>query len=133
MVSVLRTGLREHFPSEGSRVNRRPACHSAFCVFHSSLPFCFPRLWLNTANWTLRPAAAPLPSSREDGTLSQSMSTLMEIEEAAAQLPSPDFVQLLEDLHDLATARVALGELTKDPTATVGWDQLKRELDVLHG
>jgi hypothetical protein len=61
------------------------------------------------------------------------MSTLMEIEEAAAQLPSPDFVQLLEDLHDLATARVALGELTKDPTATVGWDQLKRELDVLHG
>ena len=36
------------------------------------------------------------------------MSTLMEIEEAAAQLPSPDFVQLLEDLHDLATARVAL-------------------------
>jgi len=61
------------------------------------------------------------------------MSTLMEIEEAAAQLPSPDFVQLLEDLHDLATARVALGELTKDPTATVGWDQLKRELDALHG
>ena len=57
----------------------------------------------------------------------------MEIQEAAAQLPSPDFVQLLEDLHDLATARVALGELTKDPTATVGWDQLKRELDVLHG
>ena len=57
----------------------------------------------------------------------------MEIEEAAAQLPSPDFVQLLEDLHDLATARVALGELAEDPTASVGCDQLKRELDALHG
>ncbi len=61
------------------------------------------------------------------------MSTLMEIEEAAAQLPSTDFVRLLEDLHDLATARVALGELKEDPTATIAWDQLKRELDVLHG
>ena len=61
------------------------------------------------------------------------MSTLTEIEEAAAQLPSPDFVQLLEDLHDLATARVALGELAEDPNATVAWDQLKRELDALHG
>jgi hypothetical protein len=61
------------------------------------------------------------------------MSTLMEIEEAAAQLPSPDFVQLLEDLHDLATARVALGELEENPTAAVAWDQLKRELDGLHG
>ena len=61
------------------------------------------------------------------------MSSLMEIEEAAAQLPSPDFVQLLEDLHDLAAARVALGEMAEDPTATVAWDQLKRELDVLHG
>ena len=61
------------------------------------------------------------------------MSTLTEIEEAAAQLPSTDFVQLLEDLHDLATARVALGELTEDPTAAVGWNQLKRELDALHG
>jgi len=63
----------------------------------------------------------------------QIMSTLLEIEEAAAQLPSTDFVQLLEDLHDLATARVALGELKEDPTATIAWDQLKRELDVLHG
>jgi hypothetical protein len=61
------------------------------------------------------------------------MSTLMEIEEAAAQLPSPDFVQLLEDLHDLATARVALGELAQDPTAIIAWDQLKAELDALHG
>jgi hypothetical protein len=57
----------------------------------------------------------------------------MEIEAAAAQLPSPDFVQLLEDLHDLATARVALGELEENPTAAVAWDQLKRELDGLHG
>lgn len=61
------------------------------------------------------------------------MSTLMEIEEAAAQLPSPDFVQLLEDLQDLATARVALGELEENPAAAVAWDQLKRELDALHG
>lgn len=57
----------------------------------------------------------------------------MEIEEAAAQLPSTDFVRLLGDLHDLATARVALGELTEDPTAAIAWDQLKRELDLLHG
>ncbi len=57
----------------------------------------------------------------------------MEIEEAAAQLPSPDFVQLLEDLHDLATARVALGELDQDPTTIIAWDQLKAELDALHG
>ncbi len=56
----------------------------------------------------------------------------MEIEEAAAQLPSPDFVQLLEDLHDLATARIALGELAQDPTAIIAWDQLRAELDVLH-
>jgi hypothetical protein len=61
------------------------------------------------------------------------MSTLLEIEEAAAQLPSPDFVQLLEDLHDLATARVALGELAQDPTTITAWDQLKAELDALHG
>jgi hypothetical protein len=57
----------------------------------------------------------------------------MEIEEAAAQLPSPDFVQLLEDLHDLATARVALGELDQDPTTIIAWDQLKAELDALYG
>jgi hypothetical protein len=30
------------------------------------------------------------------------------IEEAASQLPSPDFFRLLEDLQDLAIARVAL-------------------------
>ena len=57
----------------------------------------------------------------------------MEIEEAAAQLPSTDFVRLLEDLHDLATARVALGELKEDPTSTIPWDKLKAELDALHG
>jgi len=57
----------------------------------------------------------------------------MEIEEAAAQLPPPDFVRLLEDLHDLATARIALGELVEDPAAAVAWDQLKSELDALHG
>ena len=61
------------------------------------------------------------------------MSTLAEIEEAAAQLPSPDFVRLLEDLHDLATARVALGELDEDPTAKIAWGELKAELDALHG
>ncbi len=75
----------------------------------------------------------PLPSSHRHVTLAQTMSTLMEIEEAAAQLPSPDFVQLLEDLHDLATARVALGALQEDPTAAISWQKLKRELDVLHG
>ena len=61
------------------------------------------------------------------------MSTLAEIEEAAAQLPSPDFVRLLEDLHDLATARVALGELDEDPTAKIAWGELKAELDALYG
>jgi len=61
------------------------------------------------------------------------MSTLAEIEEAAARLPSPDFVRLLEDLHDLATARVALGDLKENPTATIAWDDLKAELDALHG
>ena len=61
------------------------------------------------------------------------MSTLTEIEEAASQLPSPDFVRLLEDLHDLATARVALGELKENPTATIAWGELKSELDALHG
>jgi hypothetical protein len=61
------------------------------------------------------------------------MSTLMEIEEAAARLPSPDFLRLLEDLYDLATARVAMGELAENPSATVAWDELKRELDALHG
>jgi hypothetical protein len=61
------------------------------------------------------------------------MSTLMEIEEAAAELPSTDFVQLLEDLHDLATARVALGDLQAEPSATISWPKLKTELDALHG
>jgi hypothetical protein len=61
------------------------------------------------------------------------MSTLAEIEEAASQLPSPDFVRLLEDLHDLATARVALGELKEDPASAIAWDKLKTELDALHG
>jgi hypothetical protein len=75
----------------------------------------------------------PLPFRREGAILRKLMSTLMEIEEAAAQLPSPDFVQLLEDLHDFATARVALGELEENPAAAVAWDQLKRELDALHG
>jgi hypothetical protein len=59
------------------------------------------------------------------------MSTLMEIEEVAAQLPSPDFVQLLEDLHDLAAARVELGELRDDPTAAISWQKLDTELDAL--
>jgi len=61
------------------------------------------------------------------------MSTLAEIEEAAAQLPSPEFVRLLEDLHDLATARVALGELKQDPTSKIAWNELKADLDALHG
>jgi hypothetical protein len=61
------------------------------------------------------------------------MSTLAEIEEAAAKLNSPDFVRLLEDLHDLATARVALGELKQDPTSKIAWNELKAELDTLHG
>ena len=60
------------------------------------------------------------------------MSTLADIEEAASQLPSPDFVRLMEDLHDLASARVALGELEENPTATVAWDELKAELNALH-
>ena len=61
------------------------------------------------------------------------MSTLAEIEEAAAKLNSPDFVRLLEDLHDLATARVALGELKQDPTSKIAWNELRAELDALHG
>jgi hypothetical protein len=61
------------------------------------------------------------------------MSTLADIEEAASRLPSPDFVRLMEDLHDLASARVALGEFEENPTATVAWDELKAELSALHG
>lgn len=39
------------------------------------------------------------------------MSTLAEIEAAAAKLAPQDFAQLLEDLHDLAEARAALAEI----------------------
>jgi hypothetical protein len=39
----------------------------------------------------------------------------------------------MEDLHDLASARVALGEFEENPTATVAWGELKAELNALHG
>ena len=99
-------------------------------LFVAILPYAMRRLPYAVCRDTVLAACQP-PSSGAHSK--QTMSTLMEIEEAAAQLPSPDFVQLLEDLHDLATARVALGELAQDPTAIIAWDQLKAELDALHG
>jgi len=60
------------------------------------------------------------------------MSTVMEIEAAASKLPLEDLAQLLQDLQDLATARVALLE-SEAGEKTVSWQDLKRDLDALHG
>jgi len=60
------------------------------------------------------------------------MSTVLEIEEAASKLPLADLSQLLEDLQDLATARAALSEI-KTGERPVSWQNLKQELDALHG
>lgn len=60
------------------------------------------------------------------------MSTVLEIEEAASKLPLADLSQLLEDLQDLATARAALSEIQTDESP-VSWQNLKQELDALHG
>ena len=60
------------------------------------------------------------------------MSTVLEIEEAASKLPLADLSQLLEDLQDLATARAALAEI-KTGENPVSWQNLKQELDALHG
>lgn len=60
------------------------------------------------------------------------MSTVLEIEEAASKLPLADLSQLLEDLQDLATARAALSEI-QTGESPVSWQNLKQELDALHG
>lgn len=60
------------------------------------------------------------------------MSTVLEIEEAASKLPLADLSQLLEDLQDLATARGAISEI-KTGESPVSWQNLKQELDALHG
>lgn len=59
------------------------------------------------------------------------MSTVVEIEEAAAKLPSADFERLLEDLRDLQIARDALAEIEAGEKP-VAWERLKSELDALH-
>lgn len=60
------------------------------------------------------------------------MSTLMEIEVAAARLAPQHFSQLLEDLQDLALAREALSKVAAGEESSVAWEQLKVELDALH-
>ena len=60
------------------------------------------------------------------------MNSLTEIEEAAASLPPGDFARLLEDLRDLEIARSALAEADA-AEKPVPWEQLKAELDAIHG
>ena len=60
------------------------------------------------------------------------MRTISEIEEAASKLPLADLSQLLEDLQDLATARAALSEIEAGDKP-VPWQDLKHELDAIHG
>lgn len=59
--------------------------------------------------------------------------SLVEIEEAAAKLPPGDLARLLEDLHDLEIARTALAEIEAGGDKPVRWEDLKAELDAIHG
>lgn len=60
------------------------------------------------------------------------MGSVAEIEEAAASLPPDEFARLLEDLRDLEIARAALARVEAGEKP-VPWEQLKPELDALHG
>ncbi|MBE2179437.1 MAG: hypothetical protein IAE97_03105 [Chthoniobacterales bacterium] len=57
------------------------------------------------------------------------MSTVTEIEEAAAKLPPADLARLLEDLRDLQIARTALAEVVSGEETTVSLDRLESELN----
>lgn len=60
------------------------------------------------------------------------MSTVAEIEEAVSKLPPDDFERLMEDLRDLQIARTALAEIEAGEKPVL-WENLKSELDALHG
>lgn len=53
------------------------------------------------------------------------MSTVTEIEEAAAKLAPADLARLLEDLRDLQIARTALAEIASGEETTVSLDELE--------
>lgn len=56
------------------------------------------------------------------------MSSVAEIEEAAAKLPPEDFARLLEDLRDLEIARTALAEIEKEKIGSLTLDELETRL-----
>lgn len=61
------------------------------------------------------------------------MSTVAEIEEAIARLPSEDFSRLIEDLRDIESAREALAEASSVRELPRKWSEVRQELDALHG
>ncbi len=61
------------------------------------------------------------------------MSTVAEIEEAIARLPSEDFSRLIEDLRDIESAREALAEASSGSESPRKWREVREELDDLHG
>jgi hypothetical protein len=56
------------------------------------------------------------------------MSTVAEIEEAAANLPVHELQELIEDLLDLAEARGILAEIEAGQEETVSLDELEKRL-----
>jgi len=56
------------------------------------------------------------------------MSTVAEIEEAAANLPAYELQELIEDLLDLAEARGILAEIEAGQEETVSLDDLEKRL-----
>lgn len=56
------------------------------------------------------------------------MSTVTEIEEAAAKLPAADLARLLEDLRDLQMARTTLAEMDAAGESTVPLDEVVARL-----
>ncbi len=61
------------------------------------------------------------------------MSTVAEIEEAIARLPSEDFSRLIEDLRDIESARNSLAEAATAHESPRKWREVREELDALHG
>jgi hypothetical protein len=53
------------------------------------------------------------------------MSSVAEIEEAAASLPPKEFARLLEDLRDLEIARTALAEIDRGNDMPISLDELE--------
>jgi len=56
------------------------------------------------------------------------MSTVTEIEEAAAKLPPADFARLLEDLRDLQMARATLAEMDAAGESAIPLDEVVARL-----